>query len=380
MNGNGPIRRRGAGGGRWVAVALAALFCATAAGAWRTIRVLEVRTAADDAAPARRRNVPSAVRGVHLTAWVAGSPGRRARIERLLRETGLNAVAIDIKETAGMVYLPGVREAEDAGTYEAAMPDVREYVRRLGAEGVYTIARMVVFRDDELAARRPDLAVADVDGGVWRDRHGGAWLDPYRPGAREYNLAIAGAAAAAGFDEIQFDYIRFPSDGRTSRCRYAEPFSPESATAALEVFLDEARRRVGPRCATSIAVFGLTTTVDHGMGIGQRIERMAALVDFVSPMVYPSHYAAGSYGVRDPEAAPYTIVSRGLFDARGRLGGDAAKLRPYLQDFSLRVEYGPERVRDQIRAARECGIESWLLWNPRCRYTEAALGTPEEAP
>ncbi|TPW21845.1 MAG: hypothetical protein FD126_266, partial [Elusimicrobia bacterium] len=185
----------------------------------------------------------------------------------------------------------------------------------------------------------------------------------------------------AGFDEVQFDYIRFPSDGDTRRCRYSRVDHSSATSAALiDGFLEDARRRLDALgVGMSVAVFGLTTTAHDDMGIGQSLAKMTRRVDAVSPMMYPSHYARGEYGLAEPNREPYKIISWGLRDAKRKLGG-AEKLRPYLQDFSLGFKYGPAQVRAQLRAARRQGVESWILWNPLNRYTWEALKpfSPEE--
>ena len=180
---------------------------------------------------------------------------------------------------------------------------------------------------------------------------------------------------ALGFQEIQFDYIRYPSDGDLKQCRYSYAHhTSSSASRNLEHFLEEASRRIKPLGANiSIDVFGLTPSVENDMGIGQKIVQMTACVDFVSPMVYPSHYALGEYGIAEPNREPYKVVHRTMSDAKRRLGEDFTRLRPYLQDFSLGVHYGPKEVRAQILACEQLGVKEWLLWNPNSQFTIAAL-------
>jgi len=323
---------------------------------------------------------PRFVRGIHCTAWAFATPSYRVEFERLVRETEINTLVVDVKESLGEVYVPGVPSCEEFGTYVPVIPDLESYVARLRAEGVYLIARIVVFKDDRLALLKPAWAVKDVRGGSWRDNKGKRWLDPFVREVRDYHAEIAERALALGFHEIQFDYIRFPSDGPISRCVYREPFSGERASEALTAFLSSAGRRIKAKGGNlSIDVFGLTTTAEDDMGIGQRLTVLTPLVDAVSPMVYPSHYARGSYGIRNPDAEPYLTVFRGLSDARRKLGAESVKLRPFLQDFSLGCRYGPREVRAQIEACYANDVGQWLLWNPRCMYTnEAVLGNGAE--
>lgn len=318
---------------------------------------------------------PPPLRGVHLTAWVAGDRAARRRFLERLEGTSINAVVVPVKEYDGKVYLPGVERARRLGTQRVAIPRPEELVEDLRARGLKPIARVVVFKDAALPALRPEWAIHDSSGGLWGNDRGTTWTDPYRREIWDYNLDVAERAAALGFAEIQFDYIRFPSDGETSRCRYSRvDHSSRTAVEALSGFLEEARRRLAPHgVVLSAAVFGLTTTVRDDMGIGQQLIAMEERVDYLSPMMYPSHYAKGEYGMEDPEREPYRVIRLGLRDAKRRLGGDGRKLRPYLQDFSLNVEYGAPEVTAQILAARELGIESWILWNPLNRYNWGAL-------
>lgn len=316
-----------------------------------------------------------AVRGVHLTGWAAGAPKVRAKLIRDLKEAGLNAVVIALKEYDGRIFVPGVALSREIGSYTPAIPDLPGCVRQFKEAGIYTIARIVLFKDDRLARARPDWAVHRPDGSIWTNDNGVAWVDPYRREVWDYNLAIASRAAAAGFDEIQLDYIRFPSDGQISQCRYSHPdHSPKTASSNLVDFLTQAKARLkafGVRL--SICVFGMTTSANNDMGIGQRISVLAREVDAVSPMMYPSHYNKGEMGIENPNREPYQTISRGLRDAVERLGTDAGRLRPYLQDFSLGVRYDAEKVRAQILAAQGLGVTNWVLWNPQNRYTWSAL-------
>ncbi|MHB9154608.1 MAG: putative glycoside hydrolase [Endomicrobiales bacterium] len=319
------------------------------------------------------------MRGIHLTAWVSGSSRHRAHLDQLLNETELNTAVIDIKEYEGEVYIPGFKKAEQYKTYVPAIPDIRAYLANLKSRGVYTVARLVVFKDNVLARHKPEWAVKDLSGNIWKDRRGNSWTDPYNREVWDYNLSLAEHAADLGFQEIQFDYIRFPSDGNIRTCQYSQKHSSTTSADALVGFLKEANRRLKPRgVSLSIDVFGLTTTVPHDMGIGQKIIEMTQWVDYVSPMVYPSHYARGEYGITDPNKAPYHTVYLGMAGAKKRLGEAAGKLRPYLQDFSLGHRYGEKEVRDQIQACYDNDIPEWLLWNPRCVYTRPALKSRAE--
>ncbi|OGR88830.1 MAG: hypothetical protein A3A86_03915 [Elusimicrobia bacterium RIFCSPLOWO2_01_FULL_60_11] len=323
-----------------------------------------------------RVHKPEHVRGVHLSAWVAGSGKLRERVWDLFNATEINTAVIAVKEYEGEVYIPGVKLAEKYGAYVNAIPDLEKYVAELKAHGVYPVARIVVFKDTILTRKRPDLAVKRPDGSVWTDRAGNVWLDPYSLEVWDYTFSVADACVAAGFEEIQFDYIRYPSDGDTKQCRYSyAQHNSSSAAANLGAFLEAANKRYKPLgIYLSIDIFGLIPSVGNDMGIGQNLEAMSRWVDFVSPMTYPSHYAKGEYGIPEPNKEPYAVVYRTLSDAKKRMGEDFTKLRPYLQDFSLfGVHYGPEQVKAQIQACYDAGVQDWLLWNPNSRFTKEAL-------
>lgn len=317
------------------------------------------------------------VRGIHLTCWGAGSARTRKELIKKISDSVVNTVVIAIKETDGKVYIPGVEKATAWKSHENAISDPEAMLKDFRAAGLYTVARIVVFKDKILPKARKDLAVRTPGGELWRSRNGAVWADPYSREVWDYNLDIAERCARLGFDEIQFDYLRYPSEGNTSLCRYSKPHNRTTAANNLKDFLDYARKRLGPyKVRISADVFGLTTSVKDDMGIGQDIKTLASGADYVYPMMYPSHYAPGEYNLKNPNSQPYKVINRGLRDAMAKLGPDYARIRPYLQDFSLGWHYGPSEVRAQLLAARRNLLESWVLWNAGNKYTWAAL-TPQ---
>jgi hypothetical protein len=312
---------------------------------------------------------------------MAGSKKYHARLEELFKTTVINAVVIDIKEYEGEVYIPGVKMTDTAGSYVPAMPDIADWLAQLKHEGIYTVARIVVFKDNIMPRKKKSLAVKNPQGELWFDRTHVTWLDPYNPEAGRYNLLIALEASKLGFDEVQFDYLRFPTDGGLSQMRFSRPYDKEAASRALVSFLRQAHQLLHPLgTKISIDVFGLTTTVNTGMGIGQLLGPMAEQVDYVCPMTYPSHYAKGEYGIPNPNDQPYKIIHLAMHGALNALGPSGqTKLRPYFQDFSLKgrgIRYGAREVRAQMQAAADLGLPSWTLWNARCSYTLGAIKTP----
>lgn len=345
----------------------------------------------DAVSPRDRVPKPAAVRGLYLNAWVAGSANRRAQLIELANRTEINTFVIDIKDASGYVsYRSVVPEVSRIGAdRELRIRDVRGMLSELRAHGIYPIARIVVFKDPILAERRPDLAIHHVEGGVWRDHHGEVWVDPYNRQVWEYNIGLAREALELGFSEVQWDYVRFPDVPRSYMATAVYPArQDETREQAIREFLRYSREQLTPLEAPVTAdVFGLTTSAGDDMGIGQRWDLMADATDVLLPMVYPSHYATGSYGIEHPNARPYETVKIALEHAirRSRNMQGAATIRPWLQDFTLGwPPYGAAEVRAQIRAVYDVGLEEWVLWNPSGRYTAAALadasGEPPDLP
>lgn len=327
-----------------------------------------------------RANPPVTVRGIYVTGWVAGLPQRFEALRQLVLRTELNAMVIDVKDDTGyLTYRSKLEAVKALGADSGRIPDLPALVARLNRDGIYPIARLVLFKDPVLARLRPDLAVQSSGGGIWRDRKGLAWADPHQKAVWDYNLAIAREVAAMGFREIQFDYVRFPTDGDRSTIVYPGA-DGRSRGEVIREFLEYAAGALRPSGVyVSADIFGLVTTAEDDMGIGQVLEEMAPAVDYLSPMVYPSHYAPYSYGIPDPDARPYETVYQSMATAARRLGDQAPKLRPWLQDFTLRHRYGAAEVRAQIQAVYDAGLTEWILWNPTNVYSEGALRAAADA-
>ena len=322
----------------------------------------------------RPRAVPSEIRGVHVTMALAGIP-RKLDEYIALRRAGLNTVELDVKDENGDVaFVRGApRLARSTG---AAKPyyDARAVVRKVHAARLYLIGRVVTFQDPVVSEHRPVLALHNPDGSVWHTRAGFGWLNPFDHRVWRYDLAVATAAARAGFDEIQFDYVRFPSDGDVSAIRYPVRESATKATTITRFVRYASRRlhKLGARA--SVDVFGLAATRD--LGVGQKPDRLAHYVDAVYPMVYPSHFDPGEYGLADPSANPGQTVTDALLYFEEDLRGSDARLVPWLQDFSLGHTYTMHDLRAQVNAARSLDTKGFLLWNPLGVYSGDALSGP----
>ncbi|HEX4930015.1 MAG TPA: putative glycoside hydrolase [Gaiellaceae bacterium] len=317
------------------------------------------------------RQLPEEVRGIHVTMALASLDGKLEEYLELV-DDGLNTIELDVKDENGEVgfLASGVPLAREVG---AAKPyyKPREAARLIHARGVYLIGRVVVFEDPRLAAGRPELAVKNPDGSVWHNHAGLGWTNPYDKRVWDYNVSLAEVAARAGFDEIQFDYVRFPTDGDVDSIVYPNKTSTAPGWVIAE-FVHYASKRLKPLgVRISTDVFGLSATRD--LGIGQIPKRIAKYVDAVYPMVYPSHYGPGEYGLDDPNGSPGSTVEWSLADFRRELKSSKAQLIPWLQDFSYGRTYRLADVRAQIDAARLMGARGYLLWNPLGIYTPGAL-------
>ena len=319
------------------------------------------------------RPLPVEIRGVHVTMALASLPGKLQEYIDLESE-GLTAIELDVKDENGEV---GFRSSSALARQIGAARDfydAREVANRVHDRGLYLIGRIVVFEDPLLAHGRPELAVQRSDGSVWEDAAGLGWTNPYDRRVWDYNVDIAEAAVKAGFDEIMFDYIRFPSDGDVDSAVYRNQGSLERRDA-IPSFIRYAARRLKPLDArVSTAVFGLSAVRD--LGIGQVPKRIAPHVDAVYAMTYPSLFGPGELGLVDPGAAPGPTVARALKRFKQQLRGTDAQLLPWVQDFSFSVPYGVDEVRAQIYSARLAGAKGYLIWNASGVYTDGTLTPP----
>ena len=317
------------------------------------------------------RALPNEVRGVHVTMALASLDGKLDEYLALTKE-GLNTIQLDVKDENGEVgFVPSaVPLARRVG---AGRPYYRprRAAQLIHGKGVYLIGRVVVFEDPRLSEGAPKLALKNPDGSVWHNDAGLGWTNPYDRRVWDYNVSIAEVAARAGFDEIQFDYVRFPSDGDVDAIVYPAKTKKPQGWVIAE-FVHYAKERLKPLgVRVSADVFGLAATRE--LGIGQVPKRLARYVDAMYPMVYPSHYGSGEYNLDDPNASPGQTVQYALGDFRRDLRRSKAQLIPWLQDFSYGRTYAYADVRAQISAARRMGARGYLLWNPLGVYTPGAL-------
>jgi hypothetical protein len=322
--------------------------------------------------PTLMRPYPREVRGVHVTMALAGLEGKIDEYVAL-KSYGLNTIEVDVKDENGKIGFvsPALPELARQIGSEQPFYNVESVVEKVHAAGMYLIGRVVVFEDPTLSAARLQLSIVRPDGSQWLTGGGLGWVNPYDERVWRYVVGVGEAAAKAGFDEIQFDYVRFPSDGDLSQIVYRHPRAEPKGTTVAR-FLRYAASRLHPLgVRVSADVFGLAAT--HDLGIGQVPKRIAPYIDTLYPMVYPSHYSSGEYGITDPDAFPGRTVARAVLDFRRQLKGEGMTLIPWLQDFSLGRTYTLIDVTDEIAATRRQHTRGFMLWNPEGLYTREAL-------
>ncbi len=321
---------------------------------------------------------PEPLKAIYMSSWVAGTPSIRNGLVKLIEETELNAVIIDIKDYTGKIaFEVSDLELQKIGSAENRVPDMKEFIAELHKKDIYVIGRIAVFQDPYMVKHRPDLAVKrKSDGVVWKDYKGITWLDASSREVWDYAILIGRESYALGFDELNFDYIRFPSDGNMEDISY--PLSevkpkPEVIRNFFE-YLSVNLRPSGVKISADL--FGMTATNKDDLNIGQVLENTLPYFDYIAPMVYPSHYPPGFNGHSNPNNYPYEVVNFSMSEAAKRAlaaSTSPLKLRPWLQDFDYGGDYDVKEVRAQIKATYDSGLTSWMLWSPSNKYTKRAL-------
>ncbi len=343
-----------------------------------------------------RNKPPFPVKAIYLTPYSAASSKRLPDLMNWINNTELNAVVVDIKDSTGKVFYPSqVRMAQESGALESILK-LNPLVRKLHENGIYAIARMVVFQDPILAQAHPEWAVQQKNGKVWKDNRGLSWLDPASKDVWEYNFVLAEEAIFAGFDEINFDYIRFPSDGDLDNAVFPIWQEQTSKVEIISSFFEALYQRLHPSgVKLSADLFGLTFYDKGDLNIGQRLEEAAGYFDYLAPMVYPSHFGGGVFGFTNPAEHPYEVIKITLTRGQERLvslsaqildtigtpsvlalklraihpDGKLAQVRPWLQDFDLETVYTKKMILSEIQAAQEADSFGFMIWDPANEYT-----------
>jgi hypothetical protein len=324
---------------------------------------------------------PAVVRGLYVNRWaVLGQ--RMWELIAVAKSTEVNALVLDVKDDRGYVlYRSSVPLAKEIGA-DTIMPvsasRMRAILDTMRANGIFPIARIVVAKDPVLASAKRELAIPRrSDGKPWLDKEGNPWLDPHQRAVWTYAADLAAEAVGLGFSEVQFDYVRFPDEPRLVRETRFPLAKGRVRASVIRDQLGYLKERVAQlKVPMAIDVFGLTTTDSTDMGIGQRWEQFADQTNIVLPMTYPSHYARGSYGIANPNAAPYATIDHAMKDAKARNASvtPAPQIVPWYQDFTMgEPRYGSTQIRAQMQAGYDNGVRSWILWNAGSKYTIGAL-------
>ncbi len=337
-----------------------------------------ISTTTEEVAPlALHLPTPEPLKALYMTNWVAGSKKLRSKLVDIVDTTELNTIVIDIKDYTGHIGYEVIDPVlKEVGSAERRITDLKEFIEELHKKNIYVIGRISAFQDSYYVKKFPQYAVKSKSGAVWKDYKKVSWLDAGAKPVWDYLVAIGLEAYSLGFDEINFDYIRFPSDGDMGDLVY--PFSEGKVKSEVlnEFFAYISEIFHEKEIPISADLFGLTTSSKDDLGIGQILENALEHFDYVAPMVYPSHYPPGFNGWKNPSEKPYEIIHFSMSKAVERAvlaTTTPSKLRPWLQDFSIRgVTYTPEMIRAQIQATYDVGLTSWMMWNASNVYTKSA--------
>lgn len=332
---------------------------------------------------------PEPLKGIYMTSWVASNRTLRDGLVKIADDTEINTIVIDIKDYTGkIVFTITNPKLKEFGSEEVRVKDMQEFVDTLHKKGIYVIGRIAIFQDAYFVKHRPDLAVKNKAGtAVWKDRKGISWIDPGSHEYWDYIILLAEETHKLGFDEINFDYIRFPSDGNMQDISYPWSQGKLKHEVMREFFEYTHTKLKGPDATVggptgtsamkvSADLFGMVTTAQDDMGIGQLLEDALPYFDYIMPMVYPSHYPPTFQGFKNPASHPYEVVKFAMQEGvkRANLASTTPnKLRPWLQDFDLGADYNSAEVRAQIKATNDVGLTSWILWSASNKYTKSAL-------
>lgn len=329
-------------------------------------------------------NTPIPLKGIYMTSCVAGTPSFRAKLQKIAEDTEVNAIVIDVKDYTGTISFttdnPLFKDSTGSG---CKVKDLKEFIGELHKKNIYVIARISTFQDKYLVSKRPDLAVKrKSDGAIWKDYKGVSWLDAGSREVWDYITALGQESYAIGFDELNFDYIRFPSDGDMKNIAYT--FMGTSTKAeVIKDFSAHISSVFRPQnIPISADLFGMTTTNKDDLNIGQLLENELPYFDYIAPMIYPSHYPPTFLGFPNPAEKPYEVIKHSMDMAVQRVisaSSTPSKLRPWLQDFNLGATYTKEMIRKEIQAVYDSGLDSWMLWDAGNTYTVDAL-LPKSVP
>jgi len=334
--------------------------------------------------------VKTDVKGIYVNTTYLGKKNYPTLDEliELIDRTELNAVVVDIKDDVGSILFDAKHPTVDAmGAENIYIKDLPAFVARLKEHGIYCIARIVCFKDQVATKKSPEIAVRNHDGSIYVDKEGERWLNPYSEKAWEYIVEVAKEAAEAGFDEINFDYLRTSASGTFTKADFGGLNEGKTKTDAITGFVKYACEQLKPMGVfVSGDVFGtIINSVADGESIGQSYVGLSRYLDYICPMVYPSHYSFGYGGLKYPDTKPFQLMLMEMKSSVKKLsvieeGEFRAEVRPWLQDFTASylgtgryLTYGEQELRAQISAVYSSGYDEWLLWNAGMFFTEEGL-------
>lgn len=313
------------------------------------------------------------IKALYLTFWGANNNSKTLkRIIKLAEETQVNAVVMDVKNEFGSTsFLTGFKQANSYGAHKhRTNRNIKKFIVQMKKHHIYTIARIVTFKDELQASHNPEYALKrDDNGSIWRNHDKMAWVDPFDTRAHEYTIRIAEEAAKVGFDEINFDYIRFPAK---KGLRFSKENTQENRIKAIESFLDSAKERLQPYGVfISVDTYGnILWSKKDDNNIGQMLLSLTEHSDYIAPMLYPSGFAYGSFHFDNPSEHPYSVIYRSLKNIKERV--DVSRVRPWLQYFKdytrKRKPYQKFEVQEQIRATEQLNANGWMMWSPSSKY------------
>lgn len=320
---------------------------------------------------------PFTPKALYVSFWAAGSSKYMNRIFDLAKKTEINTVIVDIKNEYGkLIYKTDVALAKEIGAHdERTIRNIKAFIQNLKAHDLYVIGRVVVFKDETLAKRREAFALKDANGTIWRNNEKLAWVDPFETKVHDYVAHIAADAASKGFDEINFDYVRFPLRKNLS---YQKNLNQKNRVEAISDFLITANKALKPyNVYTSVDTYGYVCWNNNDTNIGHTIESLSKYADYIAPMLYPSGFGVGILGYQDPTEHPYEIINASINEALTKSDISASRFRPWLQSFK---DYGFDRkffrskeVSAQIKGAEHADCSGWMLWNPSSRFSSRGL-------
>lgn len=321
------------------------------------------------------------VKGVYLNIYTIGSSKKMEKLINLANTTEINAFVIDIKDDNGVLSfeMEAPKKFGIPVSKNYPIKNIGEFMKKMKENNIYTIARIVSFKDPTYAKANPDKVITSRDTGKpYTNSDGIIWVSAHDRNLWEYNLAVAEEAAKAGFNEIQFDYVRFPASNGgklDSKLNYRNTKN-ESKPETIQKYLKYARERLNALGVyTSADVYGQVGTFGDDMGLGQYWESVTQVVDYISPMMYPSHYGNGAYGIPVPDAQPYKTIYHSVKDSINRNENveSPATIRPWIQAFTAKwvkgyIPYNEKEIREQIKAMNDLGVTEYLLWSPSNNY------------